>query len=125
MSTHTPAKELVKDLLDAIDNDNGVLYGNRRDLITLDAEELDRYVGALHDQIEETEYIIYNPEDWIDELLPEQINELKTDILNEVDIDDDTVTELLEGFTKDLTEKIKKQIMVELEKVAKVYTEVV
>ena len=123
--SHTPATEVVKDLLDVIDNDD-VLYGNRRALAVLDAEELDTYITNLKEQIEETEYLFYNSDEWVDKILPEEVDKLEDRIIGEIEITDpiDTIriTELLEEFTKDLTKQIGKQMMIELAGVNQVYT---
>ena len=123
--SHTPATEVVKDLLDVIDNDD-VLFGNRRALAVLDAEELDTYVTNLEEQIEETEYLTYNSDDWVDKILPEEVEKLEDHIIGEIEhldvLDKIRITELLEDFTKDLTKQIGKQMMIELAGVKQVYT---
>jgi len=123
--SHTPATEVVKDLLDVIDNDD-VWYGNRRALAVLDAEELDTYITNLKEQIEETEYLFYNSDEWVDKILPEEVDKLEDRIIGEIEITDPIdkirITELLEEFTKDLTKQIGKQMMIGLAGVNQVYT---
>jgi len=123
--SHTPATEIVKDLLDVIDNDD-VWYGNRRALAVLDAEELDTYITNLKEQIEETEYLFYNSDEWVDKILPEEVDKLEDRIIGEIEITDPIdkirITELLEEFTKDLTKQIGKQMMIGLAGVNQVYT---
>ena len=125
MSEYTPAKEIVKDLLDVIDNDD-TLFPNRRALAELDGEELDTYVKNLEEQIEETEYIFYNAEDWIDNVLPVNVEKLENRILGEIEmispVDKIRLTELLEEFVKDLTGEIGKEVMGALDKITKVYS---
>jgi len=118
--------EVVRDLLDVIDNENGTLHGNRRDLALLDADSVDRYITALQEQIEETEYILYNAEDWADDVVSIESDKLENQIREEIEMDEfnkSLLTDILDDYTKDLQKQIAKQVMIELAKVPQVYTQ--
>ncbi len=116
-------KEVVKDLLDVIDS-GGKLHGNRRALAEHDAESADKYVTELEEQIEETEYIIYNAEEWIDPEVDAMEKKFE-EALEGFDIfpdDEEALLDLIDDLTTTLKEQLAKQTMIELAKVPQVYT---
>ncbi len=124
MGVDISIKEVVKDLLDVIDS-GGKLHGNRRALAEHDAESADKYVTELEEQIEETEYIIYNAEDWIDPEVDEMEKKFEEGLKFFSDIssdDEQALLDLVDDITETLKKQLAKQMMVELAKVPQVYT---
>jgi len=114
-------KEIVIDLIDLIENED-ILTINSKGLAMLDAERADEYTGALEDQIEDTMYILDNADDLLYMVLPKEVENLETRIINEFVIDDEELLAgLLEEFTKDLTEKIQRQMMLDVAALRPVY----
>jgi len=112
-------KEIVRDLIDIIEN-GGTLHENRRNLAILDAEEVQEYIKNLELQIEETEYLIYNSDIWINDIVDFETNKLENDIL-ECDGSMDELTSILDDFTNSMKKHLTKQAMIELKGVKKVY----
>ena len=114
-------KEIVIDLIDLIENE-GELTSNGKGLAMLDAERADEYTGALEDQLDDTMYMLHNPEYLLDMVLPKEVENLETRLINEFVIDDETLlTELLEEFKEELTEKIQRQMMLDVAALRPVY----
>ncbi len=79
----------------------------------------------LEEQIEETEYIIYNAEDWIDPEVDEMEKKFEEGLKFFSDIssdDEQALLDLVDDITETLKKQLAKQMMVELAKVPQVYT---
>ena len=124
MSNITTAKEAVKGLLDVIDNENGVLRGNRRQLAILDAEELDKYVDGLEEQIQETEGILYNVDDIVLPILEKDSAQLVADIVDELEFTTEQMRQIdniVKKRMSTLVQELNDGLMCELNTIEKVY----
>ena len=102
----------------------GEFSGNGKALALLDAERIDSYIGELEDQVEETEYLIYNAEDWIDNMVDKKVTEFERVLTSFADIteqDKGRLIDVMEDLAAELKEGLSKKAMSKLGALNKVY----